>query len=613
MLSSKLSTRHILSRFLSAREFSATLPARARNQENNDATPEKESQLPRYLRRQLSFGHAATSGSAKPTSKEPEVFRSRHYDPSEATHASKSTMKLLEPHVLSSRLKKLCNANQLDAAVSMLKNAPLDAQNAPVWNTLIWEAMKARRFKVAYQLYVDMKRRGHTPTARTFQTMFNGLSRIEDWSIHMKQLANARSLYEAFQKHMASIKRAEPDSPQLSVDPLAAYIKILGDAGCYQDIFDVYYAMDADGPLAPNKLIFAAIFQALSPKPEVAGDSSVSYLKTAADAKLLWKQMVKLSRRSPDFQVDSFIATAAVSALTRGGPSEQSLAFEIAKDYFGLYPPEDSAPTAFLPLQPASLDVILRLCNYTQKHDLCLEFVQQVKRRPEEVGGPSVLDRGHMEEVIKAHLALSGGNLKYDAGYQALRTVEYMLRQEIVGKNGPRIRPTITTFNLVMTSCWRSGDWRSAVRTFELMTGYHAHDFLDGAVGEIHRVDKRSPDRYFFPTPQIASSMVRTALGSGDRANMRQCLRIIHHLGLDAIVGCKTDGAESKKATRSRAFYTSKLNQAILEIVESVRGDRDIPEEAKKWKGLSSRAMQLEGTSRASGEFFSYRGKDFAE
>ena len=65
-------------------------------------------------------------------------------------------MTLLEPHVLSERLKKLCSANRLDNAVSLLKNAPLDAQNTPVWNTLIWEAMKAKRFKLGYELYVDV-------------------------------------------------------------------------------------------------------------------------------------------------------------------------------------------------------------------------------------------------------------------------------------------------------------------------------------------------------------------------------------------------------------------------------------------------------------------------
>ena len=446
-----------------------------------------------------------------------------------------------------------------------------------------------------------MKRRGHSPTTRTFQTMFSGLSRIENWSTHTKQLANARSLYEAFQKYILAIKKTDPDSSDLSIVPLAAYIKILGNAGCFQDIFDVYYAMDAQGPLAPDQLIFTAIFQALTPRVETIGDQPVPYLKNAADAKLLWNQMLKTSRKSPGFPIDSFIASAAITALTRGCTSEQSLAFEITRDYFGLCSVGDPTPKDIIPLQAPSLSAVLRLCNYVRKHDLCLDFLQQVKRRPEDIGGPSILDRGHMEEVLRAHLALSSENPKYDGGDQALRTIEWMLRQEILGNNGPGIRPTYSTYSLVMTACWRSADWASAARTFDLMTGYHVHDFMDGAVAEVPRQDKRSPDRYVPVTPEIASSMIRAALNSGNRANMRQCLRIVSHLGLDEIVGRRVDDIESNKATKNRAFFISKLNSAILGIVERVRTDRDSPEEAEKWNRLSSRAKQLEGMSQAGG------------
>ena len=66
-------------------------------------------------------------------------------------------MRLLEPHVLSRRLKNLCDSNKIDDAVSTLKNSPLDAQNTQVWNTLIWEALKAKRFKLSYQLFIDVR------------------------------------------------------------------------------------------------------------------------------------------------------------------------------------------------------------------------------------------------------------------------------------------------------------------------------------------------------------------------------------------------------------------------------------------------------------------------
>jgi hypothetical protein len=67
--------------------------------------------------------------------------------------------KLLQPHVLSARLKKLSNDGKLDDAIEMLKNSPLDAQNVPVWNTMVWECLKAKRWALAYKLYTDVSAR----------------------------------------------------------------------------------------------------------------------------------------------------------------------------------------------------------------------------------------------------------------------------------------------------------------------------------------------------------------------------------------------------------------------------------------------------------------------
>jgi hypothetical protein len=124
---------------------------------------------PRYIRRAAKQPPSTPAGTQEQTLNLKEkkhgssprdtprtsVHRSRHFDPS---HERKSNpeIRLLEPHVLSARLKKLCDAGKVDDAVSMLKNAPLDAQNTPVWNTLIWACMKVKRFKLAYQLYVDV-------------------------------------------------------------------------------------------------------------------------------------------------------------------------------------------------------------------------------------------------------------------------------------------------------------------------------------------------------------------------------------------------------------------------------------------------------------------------
>jgi hypothetical protein len=125
-----------------------------------------EPKLPRFIRRQQLQEDSVKKHAQQITSKTraqspslspmaPPTHRSRHYDPS--NEEPKANMRLLEPHVLSKRLKTLCDSHKIDDAVSMLKNAPLDAQNTQVWNTLIWEALKAKRFKLSYQLFIDVR------------------------------------------------------------------------------------------------------------------------------------------------------------------------------------------------------------------------------------------------------------------------------------------------------------------------------------------------------------------------------------------------------------------------------------------------------------------------
>ena len=64
--------------------------------------------------------------------------------------------KPLDPYILAKRIRRLCEEGKVDDAVTYLKNAPRDAMNTVVWNTMLWEAMKASRFQLAYSLYVDV-------------------------------------------------------------------------------------------------------------------------------------------------------------------------------------------------------------------------------------------------------------------------------------------------------------------------------------------------------------------------------------------------------------------------------------------------------------------------
>ncbi|KAF9057583.1 hypothetical protein BJ165DRAFT_1335790 [Panaeolus papilionaceus] len=564
------------------------------NSISTNASNNQQNELPRFLRRKALQDHStekqAESQRRPSTSTSTKIFRSRHYDP-EKQPDPKSEIRLLEPHVLSARLKKLCDAGKIDDAVSMLKNAPLDAQNTPVWNTLIWETLKAQRYQLSYQLYVDMKRKGFSPTIRTFQTFFSGLARIENWPVHTKQLNNARSFYDQYRQHVASMKRADPNDPTLSIDPLAGYIRILGNAGHYQEIFDVYYAMDKDGPLAPNQFIYTAMFQAIV---AARGDTPEGGAKVGSDAKLLWNQMIKASKKGEGFTPDSHTVVAAITAMSGAPEPYHAFALDIISEYYGLQLNQPISKPGELALQPESLYAILKFCNATKNYNYTTQFWQQVKRRPDEIGGISILDRGHAEEVIKATLALKEPGV----GYHSLDILEWMLRMEITSANGPKIRPALSTYSLVMQACWRGGEWSSALRTFELMTGYHSHDFMDGSVAAVPRLDNRGQGRSLPANAELVSSMVRTALARRNRADVRQALRITDYLGFRQLVSTRdapSRGENINKLVKNRTFFAGKLAAAIVDAFDFIMQDNSKyaqPEEAAKWRALAAQARE---------------------
>ncbi|KAF5393610.1 hypothetical protein D9757_000025 [Collybiopsis confluens] len=525
-------------------------------------------------------------------------FRSKNYNPSK-----ESTPKtLLEPHILSSRLIKLCNERQIDKAVDMLKNSPLDAQNVPVWNTLIWECLKGKRFRLAYELYIDMKRRGHRPNTRTFQTLMNGISRIDNWDAYPKQLSHAQTIYQAFIRHVASVKQHDPSSTELSVAPIASYMKILGAAAVHQDMFDVYYSLDSDGVLTPDHFLFTAMFQALSVQPTT---ESGDFLPNAASAKLLWNLMLK-ARRKANFPIDGHLVSSAIVALSRGRPTDQAFAFSLAEEHFGLSPDGDASPRSreakeIIHLEPQSLAAILTLCRHSSRPLYAIELFTTVLGRPESQGGASIIDRAHVEQALQSLIAAGAG--APSSSQKGLELVEWMLAQEVKlpSSTASKIRPKYSTFNLLISHlCRTDNNWPVAARAFDMMTGYHCHDFMDGVQRPTPRLDARSTGRNISPTLEILSSMVRIAVDCQDRANIRQALRIVHHFRIVPFLSAP----QSQKTFKDTYFYASKLARAVMEglhLLSTHSGERDRPRDGDvaRWKILESEAREVLGSEYA--------------
>lgn len=406
-----------------------------------------------------------------------------------------------------------------------------------------------------------MKRRGFSPNISTFVTMFKGLSQISDWSNHPQQLAHAHALYHYYLEYIQSIKHHDPGNvAQLSLTPLAIYISILGAAGDVQKMFDVYFAMDQDGPQAPNRFVFTAMLRAIANNQERAGVMSVRDT-AASDAKHVWLQIEKTMQKHPDFELDSHLITAVIHALTRGRPADQNLALDIIAHHLGLTRPGYPDPFRLSPhLNHWTLDAALQVCFAMQKFRLCVHFMHLIMDNVDldRLGARSLVAKSHIHKLLRAHASLAMFASPHEAS-QAIDAVEWCLKSD-AKYDIPDLRPDMRTYHLLLMTCLRTGDWEGTIKSFQLMTGIQI-DFFDESEGKTSfRVHE---GRGFTPDVETMSFVARTALQTKDNTKCLQALRLSEYVGIDNLL--KDGVAES--------YYRASFARALMGIVDQLLDD----------------------------------------
>lgn len=444
--------------------------------------------------------------------------------------------------------------------------------------------------------------------------MFSGLSRIDNWVTYSQQLSNAKLLYDAFQRHITSLKKHEPDSPDITPAPLAAYIKILADNGQYEALFGVLNELDPIGPFSADVNIYTAMFQAMANMRRVLSKKGIKApdsfdAKLASDARDLWIRLSKGHANRPSPRADAVTATTAISALSNGGPEEQKLAFQIAETYLGLSLTPSEAGSGHFPLTAPGLGASLKLCNNAAEYGRCIDFLKQVKLRPEADGGLSMIDRPHMEEVLKARYQLAEDGF----AKASLQDLQWMMQRENAG-HGAHIRPAMSTFNLVFSACWKASDWVSAANTFELMTGYFASDFQH-PLSPQSPPKRRSRGQSLLPSAEGMSAMIRTALSTRQLRYIQQCLRMLQHIGIDhirvksqpqspATSENQRSPGNSKKDSKNNQFYGSKLASALAESIKLLQTfkDEQVSSELAQWRAFSHTCKGVFGLRSSAGD-----------
>lgn len=499
---------------------------------------------------------------------------------------TRAPTKLLEPYDLALELQRMCAQGDMDGAIRRLKSTPRDAQNTSVWNTMISLCTNTGHYKRAYEVFTDMKRRGFSPNVTTFSTILKGLSQIDDWSKHSKQLANAHTLYGYYMAHVRSIKYHEPDNTkELNTVPLVFYLSILGEVGDRQRIFDVFFAMDAEGLFAPDKYLFCSMFDAITKCQERQPDSSDAVpvsTTTKSDAKYVWLQVEKAVQKQRGFELDSRVIGAAIRALTRGRPSDQTLALDIATKHLGFAMPGERATLRLSRfITPWTLDVTLTLCNTMQKYRLCVHFMRQVIERldldkPHE---RQIIDRGHIHKLLRAHSALARRGSP-DESLQALEVLEWCLENDAVYQL-PKLHPDRQTYHLLFMTCWRNGDWTRLTRGFELMTGIRATSF-DDPNEEHPKVLERPANSKLSPDLETMSFVMRTALATKSVIQYKHAMWLAECVDLGAML-------QNPKAD---AFYRARVVVPLVRIISHLK-DEVPTEKHLRWNCLLDVAAKV--------------------
>ncbi|KAG8731523.1 hypothetical protein FRC11_003925 [Ceratobasidium sp. 423] len=389
-----------------------------------------------------------------------------------------------EVHI-ATKVKGLCQAGKLEEAVEVCENAPAALQGAPAWNTVIHHALSKERYNYAYTLYQQMKKRHIVPTVTTYTTFMSAYAQASPEILTSTQLERVQNLYKDWVNLALSARTDNAAAAITGVHPAAAYISVLANAKLYQTIWDTFYDLNLEGPLAPNHIVFTNMFVAFAKRttspndiisainsndatssdvassdaasgdaPEAISPPSGVRVKNAQDARLLWRQLVRSLERRP-FPVDSHLVVAALRVLQHGEKPELDLALGIVDQYLGLRAPDapaPSEPTKPLELNVRLLDSALSVCNAAKRPDLTRHFLD-ILTSPEHPQR-SIVSTGAMNLLLEAYASLGDRR-------QIIQTIDWMIRENAL-PGGLEVMPGSSSWCIALRACLDAQDWDAA-------------------------------------------------------------------------------------------------------------------------------------------------------
>ncbi|KAL1920645.1 uncharacterized protein VTP21DRAFT_1022 [Calcarisporiella thermophila] len=382
-----------------------------------------------------------------------------------------------DPFLLSDKINQFIKRGQLDDAINLVKSTTISSQSDVVWNKLIQECSRAKRTRLAFRVYNEMKRRGFKPTDRTYTLLLESLANNPTSPDTVEQ---ATALYNQI---------SDPEDTPPSIIHTNAYLKVLSRAGNPSAVLRIYDTMPKKGPLSPDNITFQIVIGSLAHK---GGDEAFH------SAMAVWEDLFKAARRDATLmtsnskgerniihplrkvQIDEGHVTGMLIACKNAAdPKNRRKGLAIVRDMYGIdlehtvYTDEEVQEkkgkyvSHLTTLTPKAMDVIISFAASVGTFTMALNALQNACAR--------YTDFNPDAQNINNLLA-RGCFMKRER--QALKLLWWALEEK-------NVEPNAGTLRLALHACTRDRDWKCVVRICKEMGQRGVSMDVDGALSII--------------------------------------------------------------------------------------------------------------------------------
>ncbi|GAA5914106.1 uncharacterized protein JCM6883_005883 [Sporobolomyces salmoneus] len=437
----------------------------------------------------------------------------------------------LDSYQLTAQLVRLTSQSRFSDALTLLHTSPPRAATIVVWNVLLNSILQSNNaegtgaIKRAYEVWMDMKKRGVKPSSRSFGTFLGGAAKIarklesrgvakgegakemigNDVKTKVETVYKQWTVYQSTVQEKTQSKSEEQQSQEsgeevdeLTVHPTNQYISFLSSAlSLSKDpatsasllsklltTFESIPPPSSPEPVTRNAVTYALTFNALrtalqianSPTPPPSFPSTQVLLDSAL---AIFTPLLKSTSLPDSDPLTPQLATSFLSLFLLPPSSVMSLSLQstildILADIHGLVPPSELAslappvsPSVPQPVSSPAFDAGALKCvmNLLMKWEK-LEWVQGVWEQVNEYPERYFASGQNETEIEHAEIVMEAMGKQGD-----LESAEALLTRLLLESDSASpLKPRLQTLETLLDAALRSGQYESSCRIYSFFS-----------------------------------------------------------------------------------------------------------------------------------------------